>query len=545
MRNAVLLLAGLVLGTGVVGTGSRLDAANRLFLDSQTLKANSTGLQVLVKMDCDFDVYAVSLALSYNPSHLQITKIEPFGSSAGAEWEATNDFGQINNTTGQAIYGFLTEYDFQGGTDQKIPAGAGQVIARITLNTANIAKTTSKLEFKDGIGTVSSVNAIVNNLGVTYRKGSPNALTTLDATYTIDPLKPVIQLAAGSGVGGTVFDVVGLNFNLPGLSVKVCGQTTAAALQPDNQTLKVTAPASCATCPAGQRCCVVVEVCNENGCEQKADGFCYVPPPVPVISIPPGNTGLAGDTFFVEGQNFTAPLTVKLCTKTLATPGDYTVIGPNSLRLRAPVCENGGWAVLEICNGVGCDTEANGYFYETSEPLPDITGVPPGNTGGAGDTFFVDGSNFQTPGIRARVCGAAATVQVISDNSIKVTAPACTAQGWAILEVCNDAGCDTEANGFFYETVVLRPFVRGDANNNSEVDLIDAIAILTDKFLGQPARAPCRDALDVTDDGQILINDPLALLTAVFIGGFVIPPPNLITGPGVDPTEPDALGECI
>jgi hypothetical protein len=93
--------------------------------------------------------------------------------------------------------------------------------------------------------------------------------------------------------------------------------------------------------------------------------------------------------------------------------------------------------------------------------------------------------------------------------------------------------------------IVLRPsgpplpeFLRGDANDDGEVNLSDAIAIFNDLFLGVAARASCRKALDANDDGDANISDGIFVLNFLFIGGREIPAPY--PGPGADPT-PDAL----
>lgn len=82
-------------------------------------------------------------------------------------------------------------------------------------------------------------------------------------------------------------------------------------------------------------------------------------------------------------------------------------------------------------------------------------------------------------------------------------------------------------------------FIRGDANDDGDVDLSDAVTILGDLFLGTPADAPCLDALDADDTGEVEITDAIYLLDALFTGGDDPPPP--FPDPGIDPTL-DPLG---
>lgn len=81
---------------------------------------------------------------------------------------------------------------------------------------------------------------------------------------------------------------------------------------------------------------------------------------------------------------------------------------------------------------------------------------------------------------------------------------------------------------------------RGDANDDGEVQMADAVYVLDYLFLG--GRAPvCPDAADANDDGILNIADPVTILLDLFVGS------TSIAGPypeyGEDPT-PDALGEC-
>jgi len=163
------------------------------------------------------------------------------------------------------------------------------------------------------------------------------------------------------------------------------------------------------------------------------------------------------------------------------------------------------------------------------------------NSGLAGQQFVISGQNFDAPGLAVEVCGVTVAHTLLPDDSIQVNAPACGSTGWAAVEVCTNNGCDTEAEGFFYEESGGTTFVRGNSNNDATVDLSDAVAILNDLFLGQPATAPCRDALDSNDSGATDISDGVFILNFLFLGGAPIPAPY--PDPGLDPTV-DALPDC-
>ncbi|HZN60318.1 MAG TPA: choice-of-anchor J domain-containing protein, partial [Planctomycetota bacterium] len=102
---------------------------------------------------------------------------------------------------------------------------------------------------------------------------------------------------------------------------------------------------------------------------------------------------------------------------------------------------------------------------------------------------------------------------------------------WAIDDVSVTGG----------ETVGLPRFHRGDADDNGQLQLTDAIRILGRLFLGQ-GTISCEDAADSDDSGSLQLTDAIRILGVLFLGQGEIPPPG---GPpaacGVDPGE-DALG---
>ena len=85
-------------------------------------------------------------------------------------------------------------------------------------------------------------------------------------------------------------------------------------------------------------------------------------------------------------------------------------------------------------------------------------------------------------------------------------------------------------------------FRRGDANDDTSVDISDPVQILNFLFAGglQP---PCMDAADANDDNSVDISDPVQILNFLFAGA--LPPPS--PGPavcGLDPT-PSGLADCV
>jgi hypothetical protein len=84
----------------------------------------------------------------------------------------------------------------------------------------------------------------------------------------------------------------------------------------------------------------------------------------------------------------------------------------------------------------------------------------------------------------------------------------------------------------------LTPFVRGDTNGDSNLDIADGIFILSYLF-ANGATPSCEDSADANDDGTVDIADAIAVLGDLFAGAGDLPDP--FGECGVDPTE-DELG---
>lgn len=81
-------------------------------------------------------------------------------------------------------------------------------------------------------------------------------------------------------------------------------------------------------------------------------------------------------------------------------------------------------------------------------------------------------------------------------------------------------------------------FIRGDTNQDDDVDISDPVATLNYLFHGS-ARVFCSDAADADDDGHVTITDAIFTLGYLFTSGEM--PPAPFPAAGIDPTE-DVLG---
>jgi hypothetical protein len=257
-----------------------------------------------------------------------------------------------------------------------------------------------------------------------------------------------------------------------------------------------------------------------------------------------------GRVFFGVVFDLSNPITKKL------SPGTGREVLKLTIDVKATAAST---TVLDLVNIPGdlprlnVMTNSNGDSVSPAPTLVDGTltisaGLPViqlirNNSGEAGTEFVVEGLNFDTGGLSATLCDKNVAVNLQPDKTLLITAPYCLiVNEWSELTICTSVGCDSDPNGFFYEgTVVDPPFIRGNANNDGAVDISDGVGILNDLFLGMPAAAPCRDAMDSNDSGAVDISDAVYLLNFLFQGGERIPAPY--PGAGTDPTA-DALPPC-
>jgi IPT/TIG domain len=267
----------------------------------------------------------------------------------------------------------------------------------------------------------------------------------------------------------------------------------------------------------------------------------------PVIQrpLPAGNSGAAGKEFTVKATNLDVAgitIQVQVCGKSLvrdAADGFKLLADKITLSIVAPTCGTTGFAPVVVTTDYGSDTEPNGFNY-LEDLTPVITTIAP-SAGPAGTDFVISGKNLNRTGRSVKVCGKVAISTAAPDGvSLRVTAPAC-ASGPADVQVCTNDGCTTKTGGFTY-TAAGTPFVRGDSNGDDHVDLADAVSIFNDLFLGIPARASCRDALDTDDTGDLDLTDGVAVLLYLFQSGN--PPKPPFPDAGLDPTPTDGLPSC-
>jgi hypothetical protein len=520
-----LILAVGLLGATELGAQDRLCGDCRFHVADQVLLAGATGQEVPLLITNDVVLYGLSIAVQIDAALLRITGVRREGTATAAA-----DFfeGGFDAGLGRAGYGVV--FDLGGDfSDKNLAPGAGRAMLILTVDVLASSDLATTVAFKEVLVPGISQQAIKNVM--TNQDGKTIAPALQNGQITIETRKPEIAgIQPAAGLAGDAIRISGRFFGESGLAVKVCN-TAAAFVLVDAQTVDVTAPA-CATVG-----CVAVEVCTTRGCDSEAQGFCYNEPP-PVITGFEGNSGPAGTQFTIVGEHFDRPgLAVRVCSQPAAHQPPTN--GGTRVLVTAPECAILDCVAVEVSTAGGADADARGYCYSGEPPV--IAGFE-GNSGPAGTQFTIVGDNFDFSGLSVRVCGQAAAHQAPTGGGTRlvVTAPGCGGpSGPVAVEVCTDFGCDDDPAGFDFAAGIA--FLRGDANDDARVDLSDGVAVFGDLFLGNPARAPCRDALDANDSGGIDISDGIFVLNFLFQGGRDIPPP--FPDAGLDPTD-DALPPC-
>ena len=410
----------------------------------------------------------------------------------------------------------------------------GIVATDVTVNNASRLTVTAPACVDEGAAEVevcTDLGCDDRASGYTYTSGCTNS-----------PQPPVITaIADNAGSPGDSFTVEGDNFTEPGLIVRVGGRPSPNfVLRADNRTIDVEAP----DCDADGF--ATVQVCTNFGCDDEANGFDYDCPDAPVIENVSPSSGEPGTPFVIEGTDLDrAGVTVSVG----GVSANVTINGDGSLDVVAPACASEGSATIEVCTDRGCDSLVNGFEYtggcSNSDQPPVISSVS-NNSGFDGDIFTVIGANFDEPGLLVRVGGQDAVFTVgAGDNTsriLNVTAPPCVAAETVAVQVCTNFGCDTESNGFTYESCggdSVGPFLRGDCNQDGESagSPTDGIFLLTFLFIGGVPPS-CLAACDMDGSGEVegSPTDALFFFNFNFLGGSPIPPPQ-VCGESTDPKD--------
>jgi len=144
--------------------------------------------------------------------------------------------------------------------------------------------------------------------------------------------------------------------------------------------------------------------------------------------------------------------------------------------------------------------------------------------GEPGSEFLIVAQGLEDEGMTVTVCNSEAEFERLEETTLSVIAPPCRTEGWASVELCTSTGCVTVEEGFFYERA-SDVWARGDANADFRLDISDGVAMLNELFVGVDTNPTCREALDVNNDTQFDVSDPVFLLRFLFQQSVALEPP--------------------
>ena len=342
-----------------------------------------------------------------------------------------------------------------------------------------------------------------------------------------------LHIPISAGYYEDTFEIIGRFLDEADRVVRVCGVEAPNELLDDGRTLVVTAPV-CETVG-----CVEVEICTVRGCISDTAGFCYLEPPVPVISGFEGNTGRARNEFVILGENLERErLVVRVCGQVVEH--DAPAADGSSIRLAAPDCKTLGWAEVEICTRFGCVSAAEGFFYIEDAATPGEVAFDPGQ----GelhlswepqdlDALHLLGYNLYRQSIWRGpfVLQNEAPLRDASYHDADLT------QGAEYCYRIHTVATNGDESAMSGGGCVTMPvyFRRADSNGDGSTDLSDSVYVLNVLFLGA-VLPTCMDAADANDDGAFDLSDGLYLLNRLFLGGPAVRAPGIFRC-GLDPTE--------
>ena len=247
----------------VVLTGNVCDAVNSYVVPSSEFLVGASG-QIEVRCDNDVRLLGYSFGVTYDPAVLSVSGV----TNAGTVAEAADYFdGRIDAVGGRVAYGALLDLD--GVFDQQfVPAGQNQLIALLDVDVLALTDTVTTIAFEDvAINPDFPVfNVMTNDSGFSITPILQDGVITIR-----EPSPPNITgFQDNSGQEGSMFVVLGTDFNEDGLRVRVCGTDAVILSMLIDGTAITAAVPNCDALGLAE-----VQVCTVNGCDSDPEGFFY------------------------------------------------------------------------------------------------------------------------------------------------------------------------------------------------------------------------------------------------------------------------------
>jgi len=470
---------------------------NTFTIGGQTMVIGATDQEIEIVVDNDAIRYGVGFGLTYDPSVLSVTAVDTTGTRAETPGVVFNT-GTINDKLGLVSWGIVYGFGLPGGVE--LPPGQDEVIARLVVDVVGADAGETSIEFgcvrpNPEQGT-EVCTTLTNTTGQTV---DPDETVSLPITI-ISLGAGITGVSPGSGRPGDSIEITGLNFTEAGLTVTVCGEAVDADLAGGGGSLSVTAP-ECDT--VGD---VVVEVCNEHGCDTAT--FEYLSRAPVVTSVNPA-MGYPGDTVTLSGEFLSQPeLAVSICGQAATVRS----ASADSVDVEVPECGVVGSVDVQVATTRGSVALSGGFTYLSRAPV--IGEVSPVE-GYVGDTIVISGDFFSQPDLVVAVCGVEVAHVLQGDGDIEVVVPEC-AVGCVAVEVNTVRGEDKVIGGFCYLPPPVA-FIRSDANSDGRISIADPVATLLYLFYSG-AEPTCLDAADSDGNGDVNVTDPINTLNLLFAG---------------------------
>ncbi|HVR72768.1 MAG TPA: dockerin type I repeat-containing protein [Planctomycetota bacterium] len=212
IRHAVpACLAAVLLSSG-------LQAANRLFIEPQTVSVGQVGVSVPVRLDNEQVLYGFSLSIATDAAQLKLSGLDHQGAAIPTpEWS----FGEILDGGARLSWGVVLDITEELDLGKVVPVGTGVHIANLKVEVTAQAAGVTTIEFQDRPGNPAAKNLLVTDQGeivqppefqpltssagaitisagglVLFRRGDVDGSGTLDLT---DALRVLGYLFLGSG----------------------------------------------------------------------------------------------------------------------------------------------------------------------------------------------------------------------------------------------------------------------------------------------------------------------------------------------------------
>jgi len=332
------------------------------------------------------------------------------------------------------------------------PAGTSVVITGTNFTGATavrfggVATTTFTVNSATQITATVPTGAATGAIQVTTAAGT----ATSSSSFTVTAGGPTITtFSPASGCVGSTVQINGTNLN--GTTAVTFNGLSATFTQVSSTKVTATVPTGATS---GR-----IAVTTPSGSTQSATDFTVTQCAPTIVSFTPTN-GPVGTSVVISGDDFTGTITVRF-------DGTNAAFVVNSdTQITATVPSGADTGRIAITNTIGTGTSSTDFVVTET---PTITSFNP-DTGSAGSTVTITGTNFTGTSVVRFNGVAASTFNVQSDTRITAVVPTGATSGR--ITVTNSAGTATSGTDFTVAPVPsITSFTPGDGPVGTEVTI--------------------------------------------------------------------------